>query len=201
MFRNIAEKIALLLIKSKAVDIEEQEVYIFGLEVLLLNSVNVLTAMIISFISGTMWHFAAFMLIFAPLRIFSGGYHAKRSEVCFVITTLIYIVSVLAVKLYPLLYTSTAVVTALFVCIILLTVKFAPVVNKNNPLSEHERKRNRLISVVLVAVDSVIFIVLGMLELYQATSVMIFLATNTIMMLAGAVEGRSDKRAENDDSQ
>lgn len=102
MFRYIAEDIAFLLIKSKAVNIEERDVYVFGLEVLLLNFINVLTALIISLISGTMWHFAAFMLIFAPLRIFSGGYHAKHSETCFVISTLVYIASVLTLKLYPL---------------------------------------------------------------------------------------------------
>lgn len=192
MFRHIAEDIAFLLIRSKAVNIEERDVYVFGLEVLLLNSINVLMALIISLITNTMWHFAAFVLIFAPLRIFSGGYHAKRSETCFVISTLVYIASVLIVKLYPRLYASTAVTAVLFAASILITVILAPVVNKNNPLSEHERKRNRLISVVLITVDSMLFIMLRRLEFFAAMSVMIFLVVNSITMLAGALKEKFD---------
>lgn len=198
MFRYIAEDIAFMLIKSKVADIEEREIYVFGLEVLLLNSINVLTALIISLISGTMWHFATFLLIFAPLRMFSGGYHAKRSETCFVISTLVYIASVLTVKLYPLLYTNTVVATVLLVLSVLLTIVLAPVVNKNNPLNKDERKRNRLISIVLISVDSVIFIMFKCWELSPAVSVMIFLAVNSVMMLVGAVEGSSGKRKGND---
>lgn len=192
MFKHMAEGIALLLIRSNTVDIEEREVYVFGLEVMLLNSINVLMALIISLITGTMWHFASFMLIFVPLRIFSGGYHAKRSETCFVISTLVYIATVLIVKLYPMLYASTAVTAVLFAVSILITVILAPVVNKNNPLSEHERKRNRLISIVLIAVDSVIFIMLRLLELSVAVNVMIFLTVNSITMLAGVSKEKLD---------
>lgn len=188
MFRHMAEGIALLLIRSNTVDIEEREVYVFGLEVLLLNSINVLTALIISLITNTMWHFAAFMLIFVPLRIFSGGYHAKRSETCFVISTLVYIASVLIVKLYPTLYASSVASAVPVAASFLITVVLAPVVNKNNPLSEHERKRNRLISIVLIIVDSAIFIMLRCLEFSAAMSVMTFLAVNSITMLAGAVK-------------
>lgn len=193
MFRHVAEDIAFLLIRSKAVDIEERDVYVFGLEVLLLNSINVLMALIISLITNTMWHFAAFVLIFVPLRIFSGGYHAKRSETCFVVSTLVYIASVLIVKLYPFLYTNTAVTAAMFIPFILLTAILAPVENKNNPLSEHERKRNRLISIVLIAVDSMIFIMLRFWDFSLASNVMIFLAVNSITMVMGAFECALDK--------
>lgn len=201
MFRYIAEDIAFLLIKSKAINIEERDVYVFGLEVLLLNSINVLTALIISLISGTMWHFAAFLLIFAPLRIFSGGYHAKRSETCFVISTLVYIASVLIVKLYPLLYVNTVITAALLIPSVLLTVSLAPVVNKNNPLREDERKRYRLVSIVLIVFDSVIFIMFKCWDFSPAASVMIFLAVNSITMLAGLISDKLDKCAESDDSQ
>lgn len=201
MFRYIAEDIAFLLIKSKAVDIEERDIYVFGIEVLLLNSVNVLTALIISLITNTMWHFMAFLLIYMPLRIFSGGYHAKHSETCFIISTLVYIASVLTVKVYPLLYTNTVITAALLIPSILLTFILAPVVNKNNPLSEDERKRNRLVSIVLIAIDSVIFIMFKCWGFSPATSVMIFSAVNSITMLAGLISGKLDKCVENDDSQ
>lgn len=81
----------------------------------------------------------------------------------------------------------------LLVLSVLLTVVLAPVVNKNNPLNKDERKRNRLVSIVLIAIDSVIFIMLKCWDFFPAASVMIFLAVNSITMLAGAVKYNLDR--------
>ena len=68
MFRNLAEDIAYLLIKNKIVDIEKRDIYVFGVEVLLLNSLNILTALVVSIITVTKLHFLAFILVFCIYR-------------------------------------------------------------------------------------------------------------------------------------
>lgn len=141
MFRYIAEDIAFLLIKNKIVDIEEREVYVYGLEVLLLNISNIIIALIISLITKSMWHFVAFILIFVPLRIFVGGYHAKTSEICFIYTSLVYALTVLIIKLFPLLNQNIAAIIVTTILLIPIMV-FSPLENSNNPLGEN-RKRNK----------------------------------------------------------
>ena len=193
MFRYLAEDIAFLLIKNKIVDIEKREECVFGVEVLLLNLTNILTALIISILSDTILHFAAFMLIFVPLRIFTGGCHAKTSERCYLITTAVYALSAFSVKQLPELYTSIpAVIT--FLILIVPIILLAPVENKNNPLNADERKRNRLISIVLTVVDSLIFIIMYLLSITAATSVMIFMAVDSILMLIGLMKNKSEKK-------
>lgn len=189
MFRYIAEDIAFLLIKNKIVDIEKRDECVYGAEVLLLNLANILTALIISLLTKSMLHFAAFMLIFVPLRIFIGGFHAKKSESCYLITSAIYALTVLCVKLMPDLYSNIpAIIT--FAVLIVPIVLFAPVEHKNNPLTPNERRRNRLISIVLTAVDSLIFIALFILSISTATSVMIFMAVDSILMMIGLLMNR-----------
>lgn len=189
MFRYIAEDIAFLLIKNKIVDIEKRDECVYGAEVLLLNLSNILTALIISILTKSMLHFVAFMLIFVPLRIFTGGYHAKTSESCYLITSAIYALTVLCVKLMPDLYSNIpAIIT--FAVLIVPIVLFAPVEHKNNPLTPNERRRNRLISIVLTAVDSLIFIALFILSISTATSVMIFMAVDSILMMIGLLMNR-----------
>lgn len=184
MFRYIAEDIAFLLIKNKIVDIEKRDECIYGAEVLLLNLSNILTALFISLLTKSMLHFVAFMLIFVPLRIFIGGFHAKKSESCYLITSAIYALTVLCVKLMPDLYSIIpAIIT--FAVLIVPIVLFAPVEHKNNPLTPNECRRNRLISIVLTAVDSLIFVALFILSISTATSVMIFMAVDSILMLIG----------------
>ena len=192
MFRYIAEDIAFLLIKNKIVDIEKRDECVYGAEVLLLNLSNILTALIISILTKSMLHFVAFMLIFVPLRIFTGGYHAKTSESCYLITSAIYALTVLCVKLMPDLYSNIpAIIT--FAVLIVPIVLFAPVEHKNNPLTPNERRRNRLISIVLTAVDSLIFIALFILSISTATSVMIFMAVDSVLMLIGLLMNRIGK--------
>lgn len=193
MFRNLAEDIAYLLIKNKIVDIEKRDIYVLGVEVLLLNLLNILTALLVSIVTGTKLHFLAFILVFVPLRIFSGGYHAKTSEVCYLITTGTYVLSVLCVNRFPEMYTSIPALIALSVLIVPM-ILLAPIEHKNNPLSPHERKRNRLISIVLIAFDSLIFIAMLLLSNSAATSVMIFMAINSVIMLIGSLANRSAEK-------
>lgn len=192
MFRYIAEDIAFLLIKNKIVDIEKRDECVYGAEVLLLNLSNILTALIISVLTKSMLHFAAFMLIFVPLRIFTGGYHAKTSESCYLITSAMYALTVLCVKLMPEQYSNIPAIITLAVLIVPI-VLFAPVEHKNNPLNSDERKRNRLISIVLTVVDSLIFVALFILSVSAATSVMILMAVDSVLMLIGLLMNRTKK--------
>lgn len=192
MFHNLAEDIAYLLIKNKVADIEKRDIYVFGVEVLLLNSLNILTAFIVSIITGTKLHFLAFILVFVPLRIFTGGYHAKTSEACYLITTVTYVLSVLCVKRFPDIYSSIPGLIALSVLIVPM-ILLAPIEHRNNPLSPHERKRNRLISIVLIVFDSLVFIAMFLLSNSAATSVLIFIAINSIIMLIGSLANGSIK--------
>lgn len=192
MFHNLAEDIAYLLIKNKVADIEKRDIYVFGVEVLLLNSLNILTAFIVSIITGTKLHFLAFILVFVPLRIFTGGYHAKTSEACYLITTVTYVLSVLCVKRFPDIYLSIPGLIALSVLIVPM-ILLAPIEHRNNPLSPHERKINRLISIVLIVFDSLVFIAMFLLSNSAATSVMIFMAINSIIMLIGSLANGSIK--------
>jgi len=192
MFRYIAEDIAFLLIKNKIIDIEKRDECVYGAEVLLLNLSNILTALIISVLTKSMLHFAAFMLIFVPLRIFTGGYHAKTSESCYLITSTMYALTVLCVKLMPELYSNIPAIITLTILIVSI-VLFAPVEHKNNPLNSDERKRNRLISIVLTAVDSLIFVALFILSVSAATSVMIFMAVDSVLMMIGLLINRIEK--------
>lgn len=193
MFRYIAEDIAFLLIKNKIVDIEKRDECVYGAEVLLLNLSNVLTALIISILTKSMLHFAAYALIFVPLRIFIGGFHTKTSESCYLISSTIYALTVLCFKLMPELYTNTPAIITLVVLVVSI-VLFAPVEHKNNLLSEYERKRNRLISIVLTVIDSLIFIALYFLSVSTATSVMIFMTVNSVLMLIGLLINRTEKK-------
>ena len=186
MFRHLAEDIAFLLITRKIVKIEERDIYVYGLEVLLLNGSLLLLYLLISWLSGTMINFLAYMMFFFPLRIFSGGYHASRSEKCFVASTIMYIISVVIVKLLPDLYQDCYWTFTLIISVIIILI-FAPLVNVNNPLNEFQRKRNRIIVLFLILLDLGLFILFSRFSIAMATNEMIFIIFDAILLIIGKI--------------
>ena len=187
MFKDATDDITFLLIKDKIVDIENREIYAYGLEALLLNSANILTAFLISVISGTLLHFVVFMLVFVPTRMFTGGYHAKTSESCYIKTTIIYALTVLLAKYLSWIFKGYFAILLLVITVALVIIS-APVEHKNNPLSTNERRKNRIIAIVLTVIDSLVFITLYYMTLPTAASVLILMTVNSILMMIGLLD-------------
>ncbi len=186
MFRNLAEDIAFLLIKHKILDIEQRDIYIYGLEVILLNGGLVLMFLTISLLFGVMINFWAYLIFFLPIRIFSGGYHAKISERCFVLSTVMYGLSIALTKFIPLLYTlwewRIAGIVSLFVILVM-----APLINENNPLSKTQRKRNRIIVYILLVLDLAFFILSCNYAWIIAANELVFIIFEAFLLLAGKI--------------
>lgn len=68
---------------------------------------------------------------------------------------------------------------------ILLILIYAPVEHKNNPLRAKLKKRNRLIALFLVGIDSITVIICYAFAPHIASSIMIFVILAGILMLLG----------------
>jgi accessory gene regulator B len=170
--------------RDKIIDIKKRNIYIYGLEVLLLNAGLLVAFLIISILTGAYIHYLTFLAFFIPLRIFAGGYHAKTSEKCFVLSVIMYVISLITVQIQPLLCKSIyAMATgAIFMIIILI---FAPLVNKHNELSSVQYARNKIIVRVILIIDLVVFITCYFLNTKIATSELTYICIVGILLLIG----------------
>lgn len=183
MFHNLAVDIAFLLIKNKIVDIQQRDVYVYGLEVILLNGSLLIVFLITSLLCGAMTNFWAYLIFFLPLRIFSGGYHAKSSESCFVLSTIMYGLSIAITFFFPLLYQNWKWTVAGIISIVVI-LALSPMVNENNPLTQSQRKRNRIIVCILLAADLVTFILCCYFNWQIASNELIFIIMDVVLLLA-----------------
>lgn len=187
MFKNIADDIAFVLVRDKIVENEKRDFYRYGAESLLLNLSIVSIALIITFITNTWLHFLIFMLLFVPLRMCSGGYHAKKSSVCMIVSTALYVAAVSAFEFFPYLYKNIFAIAVLIAAAVFIFIK-APIINENNVLDRKSFKRSKIISRVLISLDSIIFITLALLEINVVTSVMIFIMLIGFLMIKSVIE-------------
>lgn len=186
MFHNLAVDIAFLLIKNKIVDIQQRNIYVYALEVILLNGSLLIVFLIASLLCGAMINFWAYLIFFLPIRIFSGGYHAKSSESCFVLSTIMYGLSIAITVFFPLLYQNWKWIIAGVISILVILV-LSPMVNENNPLTESQQKRNRIIVCILLAADLVVFILSYNFNWRIASNVLVFIVFDALLLLIGKV--------------
>lgn len=186
MFHNLAVDITFLLIKNKIVDIKQRDVYVYGLEVILLNGSLLIVFLIASLLCGAMINFWAYLIFFLPIRIFSGGYHAKSSESCFVLSTIMYGLSIAITFFFPLLYQNWKWIIAGVISILVILV-LSPMVNENNPLTESQQKRNRIIVCILLAADLFVFILSYNFNWRIASNVLVFIVFDALLLLIGKV--------------
>ena len=189
MFNRLSENIAFLLIKNKILDIENRDIYIYSLEVILLNLSIVMICFLMSIFTNSLIHFVAYVLFFIPLRILVGGYHCNHSETCLMLSVSVYAATIFMVKYKIEVCTETiSVVLALISCIVILI--WSPLINKNHPLDNYRIRRNKKIIYGIIIVDFVLFIILSKYNLSLASSEAVFVILVALTLILGMVKDK-----------
>lgn len=145
MLHKLAEDISLYLITNKIIDIEERDIYIYGIELLISTLLTFISILILAFFIGELVSAVIFLLIHFLLKSYTGGYHANYYYQCYIYSILNFIILIIA-KTRILLAYKPVVALALLVISIMIIFKYAPVTNKNNPKTEEEISRNKKIA-------------------------------------------------------
>ena len=174
------------LVTHKIISIDERDIYIYGAEAILLNGSLLFVFFIISLLTDEIVNFLSYLLFFVPLRIFTGGYHAETSNRCFVLSTMMYGLSVLIIKIFPLFHTFFLSKVVGIVCIGVI-ILFSPLINKNNPLTQKQRKRNRIISYLILILDLIAYILCYNLICTISSSVLVFVMFDSFLLIIGKI--------------
>ncbi|MDO5559438.1 MAG: accessory gene regulator B family protein [Oscillospiraceae bacterium] len=143
---------------------DDYDIVRFGAEILFTKTVFMLTAILVGVLTHSLPEIIFFILVFEPLRIFCGGYHARSKIRCFcasvsMVAAVIILNKVISVSVLPVL----SVITIVFSSTIIFL--FAPLGTPNKPLDETEievyRKRARIILSVILAAAVITFVLHG----------------------------------------
>lgn len=139
MIHQIAVKWADWWADSHIIDAQRKEVYQYGMELLVSTFLNCALMIVVSYFIGMPYAVISYALVYIPLRLTAGGYHAGSHWMCVLYTQATFALSVIGVRalverevysLLPMMLLSGLVVFCL-----------APVESENNPLSANEIKR------------------------------------------------------------
>lgn len=187
MFKNIAEDIVFYLSRKKILKQDNREVYVYALEVIMLNLILLMTLLIISLVGEQSLFFACYLFFFVPLRVFTGGYHAKKSEICFVMSVASYVLAMILVDNISLLF-NNAIMVFVTALLMLLMFLYSPIENINHPLDKTRKRRNRIIARVIVLIDFTLLIVFYINGMAIAPYEIIFILLNGVVFFLGKIE-------------
>lgn len=193
MLQQLAVNLTDYLVRKNAAKQEDREIYIYGFEALLSTLVNTVLVVIAGILLGILTETIIYLIGFAILRVYCGGYHAKTHKGCIATFCLIYSSAMALVNYFPPEYSGSFSV-AVGVLSYLFILKFAPIEHKNRPFVGNEfsafRKVARIIGFLEVSIITYLAFVYPNLAKVSLILSAAMLSVVFIMIIALAVNKR-----------
>lgn len=160
---KLSRRIGDNLVRSNVVKAEDAEIYIYGINQILISVLNVFSALIIGLIFGVFFEILVFMAVYIPLRSYAGGYHARTPLRCYIFSVIMLIAVSLGLKY---LCIAEWVYYVIFALVIIIICVLSPVEDRNKPLDEIEHKiyKKRTIFVVVAELTIALLLKLVMFD-------------------------------------
>lgn len=189
--RFIVSRILNLLVSSNVIknDSDELDYYRYGIEISISSILNIVLILILGAITRHFYESVVFLTVFITMRSFAGGFHANTYVRC----NLIMCISFLAqTALYELLKEKISVQPAVIIAAVFsaVIIFFSPVENPNKTITLIQKKRFRVISIVLWILFAVIGVILIHNQIYVGVTVILTMALVSIMIVAAKVKER-----------
>ena len=145
MLGRIADSIVVLFLKKNIINEDELPVYQYGMQVLIGNIAGMLTVLIVGILISRLVESIIFITIYATLRIYTGGYHARTPLICNIVFLGTYLVTVMLEALKV----NNSVVWIMYLLSCLIILRFSPIENVNNELDDRDKEIYRNKSLII----------------------------------------------------
>lgn len=167
---------------------DDEEIVRRGLEVIAIKIFFAVIIIIVGLLFGCFFESLVFTIAFTSLRQYSGGYHADSQNKCFVMSTLMLIISlgiIKLIKIFPQLILPLGIFTLISIVYVLVA---APIDTPNKRLDNDEirvyGKRARIFAAVLTIITAALFLL--DLNIF-ASAVMTGIVMSAYLMLKGQI--------------
>lgn len=184
MFINQVDKLTKILIEQKIITIDSRETITYGLSTGIEIILNLITTLVIGLILNMVLECIVFIVSFAFIRIYAGGYHLKKALSCYFFSNGIVALVLITVKVIPKEYIFIINIILLAISIPII-LKFAPIGTPNKPLSDHEKDyfRKKVLSQISIELIIIsILLLFGMKTLPLLMSLGIFISSFLIII-------------------
>lgn len=196
MICKMSTQILTFISKYITITPEMKDIYQYGIDITISSILNVMLVLLCSLSVSDIFAGLIYLFIFIFLRSFTGGFHATtyfRCNFTIIITFLITFVLYKTVTFYEVpIFVCGAVIIVNLIPIIL----FSPVPNKHKSLTDEQKKRSYILSILIAFALSLIGLTLfilaipiGVMVITTVTTVSVLILIEIIMQRRGYHEG------------
>ncbi len=184
MIVRLSKRMASFFVRQSIIEKNDEEVYEYGLQLLLSTVLNAAIALLLAIVSGTVIPCLFYLSAFVVMRKSAGGFHAKTHFGCCCILIAVLCCFIAFIKFAPTkIYAAVSIISVIISTVTVLI--FAPLEHKNKPLSSKDKVRLRKVSIAYMVVISSLVILFGIFNLSQImVSTALGIATSSGSVLA-----------------
>lgn len=157
------------------------EVFQYGIEICISTFATLFSIFILSYWLGMPVSAFLYLIVYIPLRITCGGYHANTYLKCFLISNMNYLGTIAVSQILTFLPISKFIWLILLLTSALYISLNAPITNMHHPIHNNLLKKNRNIAIVLLFINCSFLVYIYVSNLQ---SFLFNLATITIVSVA-----------------
>lgn len=194
MLSNFSGHVASKMTACGAIHPEDRETYEYGIYVLSTSMLHIITVLFIGIAFRMVPESIVFYGSYALLRKFAGGYHAGTPVRCYLLSLIVVVGALFAVRytgdFYILLISSLLLPFAAGIIFVM-----SPVEDRNKPLEGSEAKHYRKTTAIILSMELILAIVFLLSGLHRIAFVMsLSLTTLAIILVAGKIKNRRQMR-------
>lgn len=179
-------------IHNGVIEKNDRDLYEYAYSALLEQAITWLTILLISICFHVVMEAAVYAVVFIPMRIYGGGYHARTFWGCYFLSVIVWGVAVILlaqVVIGPTLYWGILIASTGVI------VFLSPMADPNKPIDNTDRIRYTQIMRILLCIDTVIAIVLRALVCTRASTFALFAFIHlALLLLVGRLIFRKYKK-------
>lgn len=156
MLTRLEQHITSQMIKEGLIQVEDEEIYLFGLNRMVGNAITIVSMFLCACVLGRVWEWIIFIIAFKTIREYAGGYHATTRVRCYFMTMGM-IILVLSIQNYIRLHSYIALGIWVVCGVVLFCL--APIEAENKPLDEEEKVRYKKKARYIWCTQSLCFII------------------------------------------
>ncbi len=159
MIKSLSNNIAEILANGNIIKDVDKDKCSYGIDIMLSSLSEILCILIISIFMRNFLETLLFFVMFVPLRIYAGGYHANSRIRCFGILVGVYVIFSFFIHINnEILHTAIIYIGMVFsVCMVVMT---SPVLHSRKHLTENEIHVFRKVAIAICCVETMVVLVL-----------------------------------------
>lgn len=189
VINSLAKKIAANLVSHDKIQPGKLELYEYSALIAIQSAINMVTTLFIGFVFGAFVENICFFIAYKVLREYSGGLHSSKFSICFLISAVSNIAILIAIKMFEF-YPNYYLAIILEVVSFLIVISFAPIANKNKPITEKERRIYKLVVCVVSLILVGISIILCLNKSSYVFALSLAMLLNSVLIIVEMIRKR-----------